>query len=68
VVRLSKVHKSIKEINEYLRFNTRNPTRIIEADRKENLTVRDLEELQKTTVYLRKLLERKTKLFYNGLM
>ena len=65
---MSKTHKSIAEINDFLRYNVRNPNRVILADRTENLTVRDLEELQKTTIYLRKILERKTKLFYGKLI
>ncbi len=65
---MSKTHKSIVEINDFLRMNVKRPNRTLIDDRKENLTVRDLEELQKTVVYLRKLLEQKTKLFYGSLI
>ena len=65
---MSKTHKSIVEINDFLRMNVRRPNRKLIEDRKENLTVRDLEELQSTSVYIRKLLEEKTKLFYGKLI
>jgi hypothetical protein len=64
---MSKTHKSIKEINEYLLMTVMRPRKLKE-DRAKNLTVRDLEQLQKTSVYIRKLLEEKTKLFYGKLM
>ena len=65
---MSLTHKSIKEINDFLRFNVRNPKRKLKADRLNILTVRDLEELKSTSVYIRKLLEEKTKLLYGGLV
>lgn len=60
---MSKTHKSIREINEFMLMTVQKPRKLI-ADRTENLSVRDLEGLQKTSVYIRKLLEEKTKLFY----
>lgn len=59
---------SIKEINEIMLYNVRNPHRNIKANSKREVSVKDLEELQLTSVYIKKLLESKTREFYGSLI